>query len=82
MDCFQILLLFLLASCCSGTQTTCRRTCFCGCTNSCSIAEQSCTCTEPADADCSCQALAPPDTVIAYGQTTSYPFAPYPVLRE
>ncbi len=66
MDCFRILLLFLLVSSCS--------------TNCCCIAEQSCTVTGPADSGS--DAFEPPDTVIEYGQTPPYSFPPYPVLRE
>ncbi len=93
MDCFQILLIFLLASSCgcanstcigtnstcSGATATCGTMCSCGCTNSCPIAEQGCTCFEPAD--CGCQTPDASDTVIEYGQTPPYPFPPYPVLR-
>ncbi len=74
MDCFQILLLLLFAGTCCGTKSACTGT------ESCCITRQSSTDTE--SADCGCQMLDVPDTVIAYDQTPPYPFPPYPVLRE
>ncbi|MCD8379271.1 MAG: hypothetical protein LUC95_02860 [Lachnospiraceae bacterium] len=80
MDCYRILLFFLLASSCGCAKSSCGTTCSCSCTRSCSIAEQGCTCTE--SADCGCQVPDVPDMVIEYGQTPPYSFPPYPVLRE